>query len=468
MPAVLGHPPRDLGLHLDALDRGDDAHDEVDRAQRGGDVTDEVRVPGGVDEVDLVPVDLERRERQRDARSVAVPPPGRSRTPWCRPRPARSGGSPRRRRAAPRRASSCRRRRGRRGRRCGSSRSETSSLATPRSLARSDGRSGAALTASVIVRAGPRVPPGSARGTGSETPTAVAGRVARGGRRRRRWPGNRRGAWYVCSTVASAWRAVAKRHRGLPAPETRLRDRTKRSPTGMLDKRLRSRVSQGLAPIGKGLERAGISANLLTVVGLALLGRHRAADRRRRAALGRRSGSSRAASSTCSTARWPAAPGRRAHAARSSTPSPTGSPTRSCSAASRWYLAGESPYLSMLAFAAAALVDARLVRAGPGRGARLRRARAGSWSGPSAWCCSASVSSSTCSCPSLWLMIVLTVDHRGPAVRQGVAPGLGPPGPPEAVRGPPPAGPAGRRRTPRAGSRCSARWREQRGPEARA
>ncbi|MGZ6995278.1 MAG: CDP-alcohol phosphatidyltransferase family protein [Acidimicrobiia bacterium] len=37
----------------------------------------------------------------------------------------------------------------------------------------------------------------------------------------------------------------------------------------MLDKRLRSRISQGLAPIGEGLERAGISANLLTVIGLA-------------------------------------------------------------------------------------------------------------------------------------------------------------------------------------------------------
>ncbi len=36
----------------------------------------------------------------------------------------------------------------------------------------------------------------------------------------------------------------------------------------MLDKRLRSSISQGLAPIGKGLERAGISANLLTGIGL--------------------------------------------------------------------------------------------------------------------------------------------------------------------------------------------------------
>lgn len=37
----------------------------------------------------------------------------------------------------------------------------------------------------------------------------------------------------------------------------------------MLDKRLRSHISQGLAPIGKGLESAGVSANFLTVVGLA-------------------------------------------------------------------------------------------------------------------------------------------------------------------------------------------------------
>ena len=37
----------------------------------------------------------------------------------------------------------------------------------------------------------------------------------------------------------------------------------------MLDGRLRTRVAQGLAPIGQGLERAGISANTLTVIGLA-------------------------------------------------------------------------------------------------------------------------------------------------------------------------------------------------------
>src|SRR5581483_7879671 len=62
---VLRHAPRDLGLHLDALDGRDDEHREVDGAQRGRDVADEVRVPGRVDEVDLVAVDLERRERHR-------------------------------------------------------------------------------------------------------------------------------------------------------------------------------------------------------------------------------------------------------------------------------------------------------------------------------------------------------------------------------------------------------------------
>ena len=36
--------PRDLGLHLDALDRGDDEHREVGGLDRGGDVADEVGV----------------------------------------------------------------------------------------------------------------------------------------------------------------------------------------------------------------------------------------------------------------------------------------------------------------------------------------------------------------------------------------------------------------------------------------
>ena len=69
MPRCLGHLPRDLGLHLDAFDRGDDEQREVGGLQRGGDVADEVGVAGRVDDVDLVAVVLERREgeRHRDA-----------------------------------------------------------------------------------------------------------------------------------------------------------------------------------------------------------------------------------------------------------------------------------------------------------------------------------------------------------------------------------------------------------------
>ena len=64
-PELVGHAPHDLGLHLDALDRGHHEHREVGGTQRGGDVADEVGVPGGVDHVDLVAVVLERGDGQR-------------------------------------------------------------------------------------------------------------------------------------------------------------------------------------------------------------------------------------------------------------------------------------------------------------------------------------------------------------------------------------------------------------------
>ena len=58
-----------LGLHLDAVDRADHEHGEVGHPQRGLHVADEVGVAGGVDQVDLVALPLERgeRERQREA-----------------------------------------------------------------------------------------------------------------------------------------------------------------------------------------------------------------------------------------------------------------------------------------------------------------------------------------------------------------------------------------------------------------
>lgn len=122
----------------------------------------------------------------------------------------------------------------------------------------------------------------------------------------------------------------------------------------MLDKRLRSRVAQGLAPIGKGLEQAGVSANFLTVVGVVLsvitaflIG----AGELRWAVLG-----------LIASGFVDLLDG--AVARRTGQASPRGaffdSVTDRVSDAVvlggvAWYLAGESPYLSILAFAAAAL-----------------------------------------------------------------------------------------------------------------
>ena len=52
---MLGELPRDLGLHLDALDRGHDEQREVGGLERGADVADEVGVARRVEHVDLVP-----------------------------------------------------------------------------------------------------------------------------------------------------------------------------------------------------------------------------------------------------------------------------------------------------------------------------------------------------------------------------------------------------------------------------
>ena len=70
-PELLGHAPHDLGLHLDAFDRGDHEHREVGGTQRGGDVAHEVGVAGRVDHVDLVAVVLERRQRERHRDAAA-------------------------------------------------------------------------------------------------------------------------------------------------------------------------------------------------------------------------------------------------------------------------------------------------------------------------------------------------------------------------------------------------------------
>ena len=64
-PELFGHPPDDLGLHLDALDRGHHEDREVGGAERGGDVADEVGVSGGVEHVDLDALVLEGRDAER-------------------------------------------------------------------------------------------------------------------------------------------------------------------------------------------------------------------------------------------------------------------------------------------------------------------------------------------------------------------------------------------------------------------
>ena len=86
-----GQLPHDLGLDLDALDRAHHEHRQVGDPQRGGHVADEVGVAGGVDEVDLVVVPLERGQRQRQREAALAAPRGRSRRRWCRPRPGPCG-----------------------------------------------------------------------------------------------------------------------------------------------------------------------------------------------------------------------------------------------------------------------------------------------------------------------------------------------------------------------------------------
>jgi hypothetical protein len=58
-------------VDLHAVDRRHHDDHGVDRADRGVDVADEVRVAGGVEDVDLHAADLDRRERQRDADALA-------------------------------------------------------------------------------------------------------------------------------------------------------------------------------------------------------------------------------------------------------------------------------------------------------------------------------------------------------------------------------------------------------------
>ena len=58
--------PQQPGRAVHAVDGGDHEQGRVRRAQAGPQVADEVRVPGGVEQVDLDAARAERRQRQRD------------------------------------------------------------------------------------------------------------------------------------------------------------------------------------------------------------------------------------------------------------------------------------------------------------------------------------------------------------------------------------------------------------------
>ena len=300
-------------------------------------------------------------------------PRGRSRTPWCRPRPDPCRlMAPAPCTAAPRPASSCPRRRGRPGRRCGSS-------------------------------------PVGNRFTGS-LPLVGAGRsrVVTADHRSDRAVAALGSRWYVCEFAPlgtcvpavpgdpDVRRTLAQQRRAGPAARRRTTSAAPASPPTTSPRSASSWPSAAAVAIGNGALRARPAAARAHR-------RPRRARRRRGQGLGH----------------------RLAPRARSSTRSPTASPTPSCSAA--WPGTWRPPSggrIAVLPLAVLGAVDAHLLRAGQGRVARLRRpgrahgaGRAPHRSSASA-CCSTSLL-----VPVLWVMLVLTAVHRRPAVREGVAPG---------------------------------------------
>jgi hypothetical protein len=68
----LQRPHQQSGLRLHALHRGDDKHGAVEHVQHPFNLGDEVRVPGGVDQVDRDIVDDERHDGRLD-RDATLP-----------------------------------------------------------------------------------------------------------------------------------------------------------------------------------------------------------------------------------------------------------------------------------------------------------------------------------------------------------------------------------------------------------
>ena len=122
----------------------------------------------------------------------------------------------------------------------------------------------------------------------------------------------------------------------------------------MLDRHWRAGVERGLQPVGDRLRQIGVTPDQLTAFGLlasAATAVRSAPDTSSRVSSGSRS----AASATCSTAPSRAAPGRPRRGARSSTRSPTASPTSLLLGGVAWYLAPRNPHLPVLVLAVAGL-----------------------------------------------------------------------------------------------------------------
>ena len=83
--------PQLLGPGVDLLGRRHHEQRGVGGAQPGPQLGDEVRVAGGVQQVDLAPGVLERRERERHRALLAAARRRCCPRPWCRPRRGRRG-----------------------------------------------------------------------------------------------------------------------------------------------------------------------------------------------------------------------------------------------------------------------------------------------------------------------------------------------------------------------------------------
>ena len=192
----------------------------------------------------------------------------------------------------------------------------------------------------------------------------------------------------------------------------------------MLDRRLRTRVSHGLAPIGA-VSSGRHRRRLLTVLRPRLLGRSPRCSSRRATRLGRRrSHRERRRRPARRLGRprriGPGQPARRVLRLGR----PTASPTRCVFGGVAWYLGRTAADVPMLAFAAVALAMLISYERAKAEGLGYDAA-AGSWSAPSAWCCSASALAFDVLVPGALDHGRADGGHRGAPVREGVAPGVG-------------------------------------------